>query len=88
MNKLIFLILTMLIISIKSADQASIECVSTGRGVYKCHFSTRSRCCYISDWCNMDKKLHECNISDILLERKLALEHLIKKEQWKYDKKK
>ena len=87
MNKLIFLILTILIISIKSLyqkEEIRIECGNRNSRGYTCVYYTRNTCCYVSDFCSITSKIHRCEVSEVSPTRKQVLEFLIEKEIKKY----
>lgn len=95
MNKLIFLILSILLSNIKSAknpfesDRAKISCTRLSYGYWDCTFYTRSSCCYVGRInCHMRPKPTKCQDSRASGDRKESLEYLIQEEYELYDKKK
>ncbi len=87
MNKLIFLILTILIISIKSQfqnEEIRIECGNRNSKGYSCIYFTRNTCYFVSEFCHITKKIQRCEIGEVSPTRKQVLELLIKKEIERY----
>ena len=87
MNKLIFLILTILIISIKSQydnEEIRVECGNRNSRGYTCVFYTRNNCCYVTEFCSITKKIYRCEETDVSPTRKQILEYIIKKEIQRY----
>ena len=87
MNKLIFLILTILIISIKSQfqnEEIRIECGNRNSRGYTCVYYTRNSCCYVSDFCRITNRIHRCEVSEVSPTKMQILEYLIKKEIDRY----
>ena len=88
MNKLIFLILTILIISIKSQwenEKIRITCNKISRGLFHCVFFTRHGSCYVSSWSSFKSYVRRCEVTEISETEKRRLEYLIEKERWKYE---
>ena len=89
MKKFIFLILTILIISIKSQmfddEEIRIDCEKGSQGKYHCVFYTRNSCCYVSEWCHMDTHIHRCEVWEESAIRKMTLEYILDNERKEYE---
>ena len=88
MNKLIFLILTILIISIKSQwenEKIRITCNKNSRGLYHCVYFTRHSSCYVSSYSSFKSYVRRCEVNEINETKKRSLEYLIEKERWMYE---
>ena len=88
MNKLIFLILTILIISIKSQwenEKIRITCNKNSRGLFHCVYFTRHSSCYVSSYSSFKSYVRRCEVNEINETKKRSLEYLIEKERWKYE---
>ena len=87
MNKLVFLILTILIISIKSQwenEKIGIHCTKLYGGKYKCYYYTRHSSCY-NGFGHYRSYVKRCEVTDLTEYEKRVLEHAIEKERWQFE---